>query len=312
MTGKWLRAMVLSLGLVLPGRGADPGEGSGAIPLRFAFSAQMFTDVNENDAKASVKAWGMAIARERGIPIEAYPIILSGVGELREALAQQRIEGASVGAEEFLALDPSLQPAEVFYSVFQERISEEYQVLVRADAAAADLRALSRKSLVVFENARASVAALWLEVALAEQGLEPSSRHFARTTRAGKLSKVVLPVFFRQADACLVTRRGFDAMCELNPQVRNQLRVVARSPEVVPIVGFFRAGYDSPVRLDLLEAMKSLQRSPAGTQVLTLFQSEKLVEAPTTCLDSVRQLLATHRRLIAGGATNATARHPAP
>ena len=100
------------LGLFLAGAlplfAASP-EPAGTEPLRFAFSSRMFTEVNENGARASVKAWGLAIARERGIAIDAQPIILSGQAEITEAVRRKTIDGAAVLAEEYFRLPPELK-----------------------------------------------------------------------------------------------------------------------------------------------------------------------------------------------------------
>jgi ABC-type phosphate/phosphonate transport system substrate-binding protein len=112
----------------------------------------------------------------------------------------------------------------------------------------------------------------------------------------------VLPVFFRQADACVVTRRGFKTMSELNPQVSQRLKVLAASPGLVPTGFGFRPDYTDPLKNTIVAELARIKDSPAGAQVLTLFQSGSLEAHPLSCLDSAFELLATHQRL--GGTTN--------
>jgi phosphonate transport system substrate-binding protein len=292
-----LVALLLLSGAVLPVRGAEDAASKNLEPVRFAFSFRMFADVNENDAKASVKAWALALARERGVPMSIEPIVLSGDAALMKALRDASIDGAAVTTEEYLSLDAELQGTNLFMSFIGGHYTEEYLLLVRADSAIANLRGLRGRKITVFDNPRASLAPLWLDVILSEQGLGAPAEHFGQLLKAQKLAKVVLPVFFRQQDACIVTRRGFETMCELNPQVRAQLRVLATSPQLVPALGFIRRSYDSPLRDALLGALKGLEKSPAGTQVLTLFQSDQLHEAPATLLGTARELVEAHRRL---------------
>ena len=217
--------------------------------------------------------------------------------ELQAALRAATIDGAAVTTEEYLSLEPDLQSTNLFMSFIGGQYTEEYLLLVRADSGISDLGGLSGRKLILFDNPRASLAPLWLEVILAENKLGPPTDHFGKLLTAGKLAKVVLPVFFHQQDACIVTRRGFETMCELNPQVRTQLRVILTSPKLVPAVGFIRPSYHSPLRESLLAALQGLETSAAGTQVLTLFQSDELREAPASLLDSARDLLAAHRHL---------------
>ena len=292
-----LLALVLA-GASLPSiQGADDTANDNLPPVRFAFSSRMFTDVNENDAKASVKAWALALARERHVPMSTEPIILSGDAALRRALQDGSVDGAAVTTEEYLSLEPQMQGTNLFMSLIGGRFTEEYLLLVRSDSGLPDLRSLRGRKITLFDNPRASLAPLWLDLILSEQGLGVAEGHFGQILKAPKLAKVVLPVFFHQEDACVVTRRGFDTMCELNPQVRTQLRVMATSPELVPAVGFIRAGYNSPLRDTMLAALRGLEQSAAGAQVLTLFQSDQLKEAPGSLLNSARELLEAHRHL---------------
>jgi len=107
----------------------------------------------------------------------------------------------------------------------------------------------------------------------------------------------VLPVFFHQADACLLTRAGFQTMNELNPQVGQQLKVLAASAALVPIVFCFRGNYASPDRDKLMDSIDRISETPAGRQTLMLFQSERLVKSPVAALDSACELLDVHRQL---------------
>jgi len=137
----------------------------------------------------------------------------------------------------------------------------------------------------------------WLETMLDTEGLGVGTDFWDTITSVKKLSRVVLPVFFGKADACLVTRRGFDLLAELNPQVGDRLRAIAVSPEVVPVVMFFRTDYAPPSKDSLLDALSRLHETPAGQQVLTVFQIDRLEEYPTLCLDSARQLMAGYSRI---------------
>jgi len=294
----WCFAVLLPSGLGLfHGHAADNPATLTLEPIRFAFSSKMFTDVNENDAKASVKAWALAIARERQVPMNTEPIILSGAAQLQRALRDATIDGAAVTTEEYLGLDPGQQSSNLFMSIIGGEFTEEYLLLVRVDSGISDLGGLRGRKIILFDNPRASLARMWLEVILAEKRLSAPTDHFGQVLTAEKLAKVVLPVFFRKQDACIVTRRGFETMCELNPQVRAQLRVVVTSPKLVPAVGFIRPSYHLQLREALMTALTHLETSAAGTQVLTLFQSDQLREAPASLLDSARDLLATHRHL---------------
>ncbi len=53
-----------------------------AETFRIGFSRGMFTDVNENDARAAIKVWGETIAEERGVPADPDPAIFKDMAEM--------------------------------------------------------------------------------------------------------------------------------------------------------------------------------------------------------------------------------------
>ncbi len=269
----------------------EAADSTNMEPIRFAFSSQMFTEVNENDAKASVKAWALAIAHQHGVAMSPEPIVLSSFAELKQSLVDATIDGAAVPTEEYLELPPELQSTNILLSSIGSGVTEEYLLLANADSGVTNLEGLRGGNIILFDNVRASLVPTWLDVILSEQHLGAAADYFGQVLKAQKLTKVVLPVFFRQQQACIVTRRGFVTMCELNPQVSTQLRVLATSPKLVPSVGFFRRTYVSPLRDAMLSALRGLEKSAAGSEVLTLFQTDQMREASPAVLESTRDLI---------------------
>ena len=97
-------------------------------------------------------------------------------------------------------------------------------------------------------------------------------------------------------------------MVELNPQTGQQLKTLALSPAVVPFMFCFRTDYTSPIRTQVVAEIAKWHTTPAGRQILTIFQCDRLEERPFTCLDSALELLNPHRHLSVG--TNSVAVSP--
>jgi phosphonate transport system substrate-binding protein len=100
-----------------------------------------------------------------------------------------------------------------------------------------------------------------------------------------------LPVFFGQADACLTSKRGFDTMCELNPQVARELKAIAVSPPMVVSFYIFRKNCPSANREKVIKAITNLPTTAAGKQLATLFQFEDLGIRDASCLASALGVL---------------------
>ena len=138
-----------------------------------------------------------------------------------------------------------------------------------------------------------SLAEPWIDRALANAGLPEAGVLFGDVTHEMNVSRAVLPVFFRKADACLVTRNSFEMMCELNPQIRRRLELLATSACLVPSITCLRAGYDSTYRPRIVEALGDLHKEPKGEQILSLFRVDRLVPFEPHFMDSAIDLLTT-------------------
>ena len=307
------RAFQFILMLAVAALAFGSAEESSRPPFRFAFSARMFIGVNENDAKAAVRAWAQGLANERNINLDGQPVILEGLTEIIQAMRSKQVDCLSLTTDDYLALAPAQQTTNLLVSAIAGKTTEQYLLLVHAKSGLADLADLKGRSIVMLDHVRASLATLWLEVLLAQQSLGLPARHFRQVRSAPKLTSVVLPVFFRQQDACIVTRSGFDTMAELNPQLRVQLKPLAASPDLVPAFTFIRPDYRGAPHDEIVAEVLKMHLTASGKQILTLFQTDRIEQKPASVLESARELIETRRRLIpASGATPHDEARPFP
>lgn len=277
---------------------------------RVSFSSSMFTEVNDNDVKAAVKAWAQVLFKERGVPMKPEITVLNGIGEISRALRSKLVDAIALTTDEYWSLQGEMRSSQVVVGLFDGRITEEYVLLAHRESGIDWIGDLKGRSIAFFMNQRMPLASPWIETLLLKEGLGRSSDFFGRVTHLNKLPKVVLPVFFRQGDACVVTRRGFQTMSELNPQVGQRLKIIASSPQLVPAGFFFREGFSKTVRDKALAELDRIHLTPTGLQALTVFQSGKLETHPISVLGSAFDLLENHKRLCAAAdgleGTNAT------
>ena len=276
----------------------DAGKpGSDPAVFRFGFSSAMFPSLNVNDAKAAVRVWALTLAREQGIKADPIPFIFNSLAELDEALRRKQVDAVAVLTEEYRALSTSFPLAPLFVANVNGHTAEELIVLVRRDSGIANPEDLRGRSLITHRDPQASLALPWLDTLLLEKGLRPTADFLGRVSSSDNLAHVILPVFFRQSEACLVTRSGFDTMTELNPQVGLTLMVLASSPKMVPVLLCIRADYTSSSKDEILQGLRDLHLSPAGRQVLTIFRSGKLEELPASSLKTELDLLERREKL---------------
>lgn len=291
--------LLLFLSTLLPVHAQDPAgrpDGSDSV-FRFVLSSRMFSEVRIEDAKAAMKVWILTVAGVRHIPIDPEPGIFDSLEEMIRASRDNPVDGYNVTTEECWRLSREIKLDRLAVAVHNGQVTEAYVLLARRDRQIKSIDDLYGRSLRVLENPRMSLAMIWLDSLLLRKGSKSSALFCGNVISSCKLTQVVLPVFFGQSDACLVTRRGFQTMSELNPQVEKQLQVIAASPEMVPNVFAFRSDYISPFREQILSEMTRLSETPAGQQILTLIQADRVEERPMTCLASAYELLSTYNSL---------------
>ena len=300
-------AAILILAGTIPASSQAAGQND--TNFRVGFTSSMFTDVNENDAKASIKVWSQTIAKERGIPINPDAMIIKDTPALLQALRDKAVDAVGITIPEYAAACQEVRLSPLFVTYTSGWMREEYLLLVHKDSQIEHLEDLRGKTLSFYQQPRTCLAQPWLDTLLVQNVGRATAEFLGKITQARQISKAVLPVFFRQSDACVATRAGFETMCELNPQVGHQLKIIACSPELVTVVLCFRADYSSVFKQDLLASLRELHTTAAGRQVLTVFGSDKLEEQPASCLASALELLDRNARL-AGRAGASKGREP--
>lgn len=265
--------------------------------FRLGFSSSVLAGLNDNDAKASLRALTATMARERGIATDPEPLLLDGADALAAALRSAELDAVATSLDEYWALGDRTLFARFLFGKVDGDARDRFIVIVRRDSGLANLGDLRGRSLALHNAPRMRLGYLWLEVALARAGAPPATGYFAHIVKSPKLSKAVLDVFFKRLDACLATRHGYDAMVELNPQLGKQLVAIAASPALVPTFFGFRNGI-APARLELLVTQLSrVHETPAGKQAITIFQVGDLAESPASALAESLAVLDEYRAL---------------
>ncbi len=279
----WLVGCALSLSAA----GPEPAS------LRFAISETVTRELNGNDLRAAMKTWSEAVTRQTGIRIE---VEVCNSQQITQKVRSRQVDAFSVTVLEFAPL-AAFTDRELTMDAEEVEEGQEYLLLVNRSSGIQTLAGLRGHSLLLYRNPRTCLDRVWLATLLASARLGAMDAFFGRVESHPKLSRVVLPVFFRQTDACIVTRRGFTTMSELNPQLAAQLLPIAVSPKLM--TGFLAFHKDSPpdARRRFLSGITELHKTVEGQQALTLFGGTRLVRADVSLLRSTLDLLHFYEKL---------------
>ena len=265
--------------------------------INIGFSRSIVGEVNENDILAAIKAWATELMVAENYFVNVQPQIYGDVRDIQTALKQARTDFICFTTTEFVALQHLLNREKLIFSVSGGSMTEEYLLLTPKKSPIAEIKDLKGRSLIYSKNSRSALSVTWLDIELARSGLPTAANFFKRMEPVGKVSDALLPVFFGKKNACLVTRKGFEIMAELNPQISRQLKVLAASKEYIPGILAFRKSYQSKIKEIVLNRIEIWDQTPAGRQIFTIFQTDMLVIKPFEILGPTMELIKEHRHL---------------
>jgi phosphonate transport system substrate-binding protein len=131
----------------------------------------------------------------------------------------------------------------------------------------------------------------WLDSLLTARVSSGAQGFFGSISEATKATQVVMPVFFGQADACLVNRSLLETMSELNPQVGRQLLILEQSPGFVTGILAARKNFSHTQRDTVVKILQEMHTDPKGKQIMSLFRITRLVPFMPEHLASVEKVL---------------------
>jgi ABC-type phosphate/phosphonate transport system substrate-binding protein len=282
-------------------------KGPNTEMLSVGFTSSLFMDVNATDGLAATKIWADAIVQKKSLDIVTESMVFENIPALEKAVKDRRVDAVILLTREYLALEDKIALEPFFLSQNRGKVSEENLLLVHERSGMRALEDLAKKNVLISDVARASLGKIWLENVLMGKGYASLEAFFDRISLIRKSSQVLLPVFFQQADACLINSDAFETAAELNPQLKRNLRIIAKSPPGISSIICFRTGLKPMLRQILVESLRDLHVLPKGQQILTLFKVEKVIPYEPSYLESTRQLLQEHIKLelrVKGGRTD--------
>lgn len=281
--------------IMLPG-GVQITEVQSAELFRIGISHNTLGTINPNDYMAAFKSWVMTVSREQGLQVQAQTQVFDTNKILHTAYRQNIIDAISLTVEDLMFLD--VQPESIFVAVKEGKIHIKYSVIVHRDSDIRSVEELKGKTVATHEGNDMALARQWLEVLLSSHAKGSSEDWLENLTITKKPSKSILQVFFRQSYAALITQSTFELACELNPQLKKGLKVLAVSPPLIPNLFFFRSTYQTKARKKIENAITKLHTTAGGRQVLSIFKSDRLEKQGLSILDSTLQFLREYQQLM--------------
>lgn len=267
---------------------SETAESEEATLFRLGVSAVAFGGLNHNDAAAALKVWSRSIVDEEKLNMRAELSVFSNFANLKKAFYANELEAVTLNVEEIMQLN--VWPEEVYVPVMDEGIFTRYVCIVKRSGSIKGPGELLGKNLVSHDSPRMVLARKWVQMLICDalgEEMAPAIRSLG-LAKAENPAKAVFQVFFGQADGAVVTERAYTLACELNPQLGNQLKVLAESPFILPQFLFFHPDFREPKRKQLERFIDDMENSVSGRQLLTTFQCAMMERHPVSIVGSTR------------------------
>jgi ABC-type phosphate/phosphonate transport system substrate-binding protein len=300
---KGIMAVIISLLMVcaiFPVMSAGAEDGS---RLRIGFTGSAFQDVSNTDIRAAVSVLIQKVAWKHFGKAESH--FYETLSEMTMDLKNRKIDVLATPVEEYMEMKKHLPLDPLLITASDNGSEMELLLLVRKDSGIRTFRDLRGRTIVVPpRNPRClDMYTAWLETLSMEEGSKGINSYFSSAKETRTVAKAVMPVFFRQADACVVTRQVFDLTAELNPQINKEILVIARKGKLSQGVIAVDRRLSEESKERVKQAFLTLHQTPEGQQLLMLFKVRKLVPFVQEYMKGTEAFFAEHsqqKRLIAG------------
>jgi hypothetical protein len=254
--------------------------------------------VNIDDARVALE---MNINRQSTtgiLDVEPKLEIIPDVATAAHRIRQKQLYGLNLTGIDYILLREMIA-AEPLYvaSALSASPVESYIVLTKKEIDWEKLSAMAQRRLMVERYGQWDIGRIWLETELNQMQLPTSETFFTEIQAADRPTRLVLPVFFGQAEACLVAQSTYQTMVELNPQLGQKLRILTRSPGLIKSLFCVAGDLDPHFVVETKKRLHNMHLSEDGQQLLMIFRLKRFFPFRPEDLEATEQILNRYRTL---------------
>lgn len=250
---------------------------TGKFHVNIGFSTKAFVNVPREDIRVAVRILSQKVARNT--VGSATSQIYDSLSDIERDLEEKKLDAVALTPEDFLALRQRIPLDPVMVTATSKGHEVKLLLLARKDCPIRSFRELKNRAISIPAKVvqYGNMYFTWIETLLMREGFSNLETFFSSVNEAQTPSRALMQVFFRQADACVVTDQVFDLATELNPQIGRELTVIARVDKLAGGIIVFRNDLQEDRKQKLREALRTLHEGQEGRQLFVLFQLNRLI-----------------------------------
>ncbi len=266
----------------------------GEVSLAIGFTSKIFMNVDPKDAKAIVDLYVKEFGKS--LNIETKAVVYSGIDSIIADLKTGQLDIVSTMPIEYHRIAQRADTELAYTNTNNDRKKRKWILLVRNNSGIGGLDDLKDKKLTIGEAD--TIGLMFADILLLRNYKRPAEHYFSKIIKKRKISSIILDLFFKKTDACLVDDWAFSTMAELNPQIQKQLKIISASPAIINTIIFFRKDISKEKKERAREAIRQMTVSDYGQQLLMVIKSDSIVKLEPSDLDSFNRFFNEYERLI--------------
>lgn len=271
---------------------AMPAWSAPEMPIiKFGFYLPTIRDVNMADIKVSLQVWADELGKPYGYQV--ITALYDDMSAMRSAMNRLELHFVNASGME---LAETFAPDELQggYARRIQGVDEGLALVTNSTSGIHAFSDLRGKRLVRLSRDRLS------EIFLETQCLKAAGKkcqEYLVLTEERRDIQSVYSVFFGKADAALVALSTLHTAAELNPQIKQRLRVISDWRTTAMSFGMMTRHADLASRDIMMGSVKETLKSPRGRQMLELFKADYLEVVDASALKPYWALLQEYRAL---------------
>jgi ABC-type phosphate/phosphonate transport system substrate-binding protein len=272
---------------------ADPGS----FHVNIGFSSKAFVNVPREDIRVAVRILSQKVAKNTVGSADSR--IYDSTAEIEQDLKAKKLDAVALTPEDFFEISSRTPIEPVMVTATDKGHEVELILLTRKDSGICSFHELKNRIIAV--PARivqyGNMYFTWVEILLMRETYKSIEQYFSTVRETKTPSLSLMQVFFRQADACVVTSQIFELTAELNPQIVRELKVIERVGKLSGGILVLRPDLPGDRKQKLLRSLRTIHEDPEGRQLFLLFQLNRLVPYRPEFLQATAAFFAEHRNL---------------
>ena len=229
------------------------------------------------DARVAMKVWLEDIALSYGgdLTLKFY----DNSNSLYEDFKNQKVDMIVLNLPYYFENKAKIdnESVELWSIAMSEDRYVKYYLITSKNSKINSFKDIKGKTISLTSND--TVGNVWLDKNSLKQFKTTYTDVFKEVHPVLKESTALLNVFFKKRDLALISKRTWDTMIELNPSIKNKIKIIDETKEKhIPFIGFFSKYADKRSIDAFFELSANLEDLRGSSQVIDLLKFKKVIK----------------------------------